>query len=594
MGRSATTNMDLRLISLTLLLSAASATINLATWDGASATTFKFTELNDPVMGGQSSGTFAIDAANKCGIFDGEVKDVPSLKAPGFIKAAADGSFPDISSTIGGDLVLSVRSSTPEFGGFRVAFAYGTLSPAYACAGGGSIPLSRGCFKAKFSVAAGDEFSTVRIPLTEFSDMWSPATGEHTKECKDDADVCPTASGLKKLKRIEVWAEGALGKVHLEVQSIAAESAAVTVLIEDPPFTSSCSGSIQPSLRYNISRTAAAGEWALPVPPGATLAGAVCCDVDYKAYAEPPHLFARPDVQLFKHMNPNGTTTFYDSVCGLPVFVAPQGRSMADFEADTTEHGWPSFRPAELVQGNSHIVNATGEVLSKCGTHLGSFLPDSRGARWCLDLSCLSGNPKPVLQVADSAPRTVPLATFDGVDESLTHKWSETNDPVMGGASNGTFKVKQGVAVMDGNVNLIPRLQAPGFIKFETSDYKSFPDATGCKALSFVARSTTKFAGYRISIGTSKAPGGKFFANGFKAPFTAPLDQFAEVTIPFSDFSDFWDDATGKILHTCAEDARFCVDAKTLKNMSPITIWAEGAQGPVHLEVKSITASQCK
>merc|ERR1712166_290510 len=270
MGRSATTNMDLRLISLTLLLSAASATINLATWDGASATTFKFTELNDPVMGGQSSGTFAIDAANKCGIFDGEVKDVPSLKAPGFIKAAADGTFPDISSTIGGDLVLSVRSSTPEFGGFRVAFAYGTLSPAYACAGGGSIPLSRGCFKA------------------EFSDMWSPATGEHTKECKDDADVCPTAGGLKKLKRIEVWAEGALGKVHLEVQSIAAESAAVTVLIEDPPFTSSCSGPIQPSLRYNISRTAAAGEWALPVPPGATLAGAVCCDVDYKAYAEPP------------------------------------------------------------------------------------------------------------------------------------------------------------------------------------------------------------------------------------------------------------------------------------------------------------------
>merc|ERR1711865_1194755 len=333
MGRSATTNMDLRLISLTLLLSAASATINVATWDGASATTFKFTELNDPVMGGQSSGTFAIDAANKCGIFDGEVKDVPSLKAPGFIKAAADGSFPDISSTIGGDLVLSVRSSTPEFGGFRVAFAYGTLSPSYACSGGGSIPLSRGCFKAKFSVAAGDDFSTVRIPFTAFSDMWSPATGEHTKECKDDSDVCPTASGLKEIKRIEVWAEGALGKVHLEVQSIgAAPSSSVTELLEastSPPAEfDSCKDAVQPTLLYGVSGRmdtfggASASE---------TMAESVCCDTRNKVRAEPRFLFEAPDILLFPAMEKNGgVTTFYDSVCGVPLFRAPVNRTLAE------------------------------------------------------------------------------------------------------------------------------------------------------------------------------------------------------------------------------------------------------------------------
>merc|ERR1711865_859379 len=395
MGRSATTNMDLRLISLTLLLSAASATINLATWDGASATTFKFTELNDPVMGGQSSGTFAIDAANKCGIFDGEVKDVPSLKAPGFIKAAADGSFPDISSTIGGDLVLSVRSSTPEFGGFRVAFAYGTLSPAYACAGGGSIPLSRGCFKAKFSVAAGDEFSTVRIPLTEFSDMWSPATGKHTKECKDDSGVCPTASGLKEIKRIEVWAEGALGKVHLEVQSIgAAPSSSVTELLEastSPPAEfDSCKDAVQPTLLYGISGRmdtfggASASE---------TMAESVCCDTRNKVRAEPRFLFEAPDILLFPAMEKNGgVTTFYDSVCGVPLFRAPVNRTLAEFEADTTEHGWPSFRPAEVVTENVITNTTSGFVTSSCGTHLGSFLPDSAGARWCMDLSCIAGN----------------------------------------------------------------------------------------------------------------------------------------------------------------------------------------------------------
>merc|ERR1712028_157594 len=309
-----TTNMNLRLISFTLLIGAASAAIQLATWDGASGTSFNFAELNDPVVGGQSNGTFSVDSSGKYGIFDGVVKDVPSLKAPGFIKAAAAGVFADISSAFGGDLVLTVRSSTPEYKGFRVAFVYGTLSPSYACSGGDSIPLSRGCYKAKFSVSAAEDFSTVRIPFTEFSDMWSPATGEHTKECKEDSSVCPTASGMKDIKRIEVWAEGALGDVHLEIQSIAA-----------------------------VEKS-------------------------------------------------SGVTTFYDSVCGVPLFRAPVNRTLAEFEADTTEHGWPSFRPAEVV--TEHVVTdkTTGLVTSSCGTHLGSFLPDSAGARWCMDLSCVSGN----------------------------------------------------------------------------------------------------------------------------------------------------------------------------------------------------------
>ena len=34
----------------------------------------------------------------------------------------------------------------------------------------------------------------------------------------------------------------------------------------------------------------------------------------------------------------------------------------------------------------------TGFVTSKCGTHLGSFLPDQQGARWCIDLSCIAGS----------------------------------------------------------------------------------------------------------------------------------------------------------------------------------------------------------
>jgi len=201
-----------------------SAPTSLITFDGAQGTTFDFKALNDPVMGGKSSGTWTVGSG--AGILDGEVVDVPSLSAPGFIKAAADGTFPDASSAFGGNLVLTVRSSTPEFAGFRVTFVSGATSASFACSAGGSLPFSRGCFKAKFSVPAGSDFTQIRIPFTDFSDKWSSATGEATTTCAQSADVCPTASKLSKIKRVEFWGEGANGKLHLEVMALGAEDAA--------------------------------------------------------------------------------------------------------------------------------------------------------------------------------------------------------------------------------------------------------------------------------------------------------------------------------------------------------------------------------
>jgi len=196
---------------------------SLATFDDAAGTTFKFVELNDPVMGGKSTGTWSL--GDGFGILDGQVNNVPSLKAPGFIKAAGSGTFPDASEFIDGSLVLTVRTSTPEYAGFRVTFASGATSSAFSCAGGGGLPFSRGCFKQKFSVPAGSDFTEVKLPFNTFSDKWSSATGEHTAECAKDKSVCPTADKLKKIQRIEFWAEGALGKLHLEVKSVSAEKA---------------------------------------------------------------------------------------------------------------------------------------------------------------------------------------------------------------------------------------------------------------------------------------------------------------------------------------------------------------------------------
>merc|ERR1711991_518231 len=108
------------------------------------------------------------------------------------------------------------RSSTPEYAGCRVTFVPGATSATFACSAGGSLPLSRGCFKAKFSVPAGSDFTEIRIPFSDFSDKWSSATGEQTTTCAESADVCPTASKLAKIQRMEFWGEGANGNLHLE------------------------------------------------------------------------------------------------------------------------------------------------------------------------------------------------------------------------------------------------------------------------------------------------------------------------------------------------------------------------------------------
>ena len=83
------------------------------------------------------------------------------------------------------------------------------------------------------------------------------------------------------------------------------------------------------------------------------------------------------------------TTTFYDAQCGLPLFEAPIGRTFFDWEDESTNHGWPSFREAELIADNV-VIHSGGEMASTCGTHLGHNLPDSED-RYCIDLVCIAG-----------------------------------------------------------------------------------------------------------------------------------------------------------------------------------------------------------
>lgn len=43
-------------------------------------------------------------------------------------------------------------------------------------------------------------------------------------------------------------------------------------------------------------------------------------------------------------LDAKGPITFYDSVTGKPLFVAPLNRSPEEFIRESEVHGWPSFR----------------------------------------------------------------------------------------------------------------------------------------------------------------------------------------------------------------------------------------------------------
>jgi len=54
------------------------------------------------------------------------------------------------------------------------------------------------------------------------------------------------------------------------------------------------------------------------------------------------------NTNYLKEVDRNQPTVYYDSVSGKPLFVAPIGRSLDEFLAESASHGWPSFRDQEV------------------------------------------------------------------------------------------------------------------------------------------------------------------------------------------------------------------------------------------------------
>lgn len=371
----------------------------IVTFDNAKSTTQKWKNLNDPVMGGQSNSTYKIDTTAKQVTWEGDVKIVPSLKAPGFCNLETSkmfGKFDDASGNT--HLLIRARTSTPAYQGFKLSFAADTLIPQFYS------------YKSNFYLK-GNDWQTVAIPLNNFSNDWSSFTGDcFTKDPNGkqhyccDADhpkVCPSQKSLRDISQVGLWTEGQAGHFNIEVQWIGsgnltksrpvADVVAAAPVSAIPKGDNTCSGPVQPKLMFNVTHRLAADYLPFPAPADETLAEAICCDKNFRAYAEPQQFFARPDVDLFAKIEKAGLPfTFYDPVCGIPLLTAPLNRTLAEWKAESTEHGWPSFRMNEIVSDNV-VVSKNGDVSSKCGTHLGGNLPDAKGPRLCLDLVCVSG-----------------------------------------------------------------------------------------------------------------------------------------------------------------------------------------------------------
>mmetsp|Transcript_15874 Transcript_15874/g.25182 ORF Transcript_15874/g.25182 Transcript_15874/m.25182 type:complete len:177 (+) Transcript_15874:36-566(+) len=97
---------------------------------------------------------------------------------------------------------------------------------------------------------------------------------------------------------------------------------------------------------------------------------------------------------FLQEVDKTNPTTFYDSVTGKPLFIAPKGRTFAEFERESNAHGWPSFRDEEVVWDNVRCLGKVkGECVSVDGTHLGHNIPDKKGNRYCINLVSVCGYP---------------------------------------------------------------------------------------------------------------------------------------------------------------------------------------------------------
>ena len=186
-------------------------TISIVSFNQGEASYHPWNFQADPVMGGQSKGSYWVDTNE--GVLSGTVRDVPSLSAPGFIKiqTPVSSKFPDARSCTHVKMEAKTVGTNVNYAGWR--FGIGDSRPAEG------RRHAYGGHKHTFR-APGNVYTNISMPLDEFSNYWNPATGDAIVTCKSDRQYCPSPVTLKELRTVSIWAEGVNGKVELWIRHI--------------------------------------------------------------------------------------------------------------------------------------------------------------------------------------------------------------------------------------------------------------------------------------------------------------------------------------------------------------------------------------
>lgn len=186
------------------------------------------------------------------------------------------------------------------------------------------------------------------------------------------------------------------------------------------------------------------------------------------------------------------------------------------------------------------------------------------------------------------------------------------NDKREKGTSKASVAIKDGKLIFDGEIEkwknnpIHPSRPGWAVARNPSTSYhvksQKYPNITSCEGISFVARSDVPYAGYSLSMGIRATPDSDFVAEtykeGYKARFDAPQNGWGTVKIPFTAFTNLWNNFTGDAVVPCVQSPdnkkrRQCLDFWTLRNMRIMQFWAEGVTGKYHLEVKEVNAYGC-
>eukprot|EP00592_Proboscia_alata_P006446 CAMPEP_0194356204 /NCGR_PEP_ID=MMETSP0174-20130528/3935_1 /TAXON_ID=216777 /ORGANISM="Proboscia alata, Strain PI-D3" /LENGTH=607 /DNA_ID=CAMNT_0039125725 /DNA_START=129 /DNA_END=1949 /DNA_ORIENTATION=- len=186
-------NNEHRVDQLTCSSSSDSATPDEIILESFSNPSYDWGTQNDPVMGGESYSSMEMTESDGTAYFTGEVKNVPFLGVPGYIKTQSAGMapYPDVSCC--DSLKLTVMGME-EYGGYRVSFGTKRAKTGFFATG----------FKGNFDAPIG-EYGDVVIPFNMFSVEWDEATGDQKITCAKDPDVCPDMETLQDMELIAIW-----------------------------------------------------------------------------------------------------------------------------------------------------------------------------------------------------------------------------------------------------------------------------------------------------------------------------------------------------------------------------------------------------